>query len=389
MNAHTWVGVADGPFAATQAARLDRVVGVGESAAFLAPMSIDVLDEPELVDVLRRLGITTLGAYAALPAPDVLARFGALGLATHRLASGLDERPPSTQPPPDDLTVAAELDPPAERVEAAAFVARGLADQLHQRLGALGSSCTRLLVGAETEHGERHERLWRSEGAGAAQPLTPGAVADRVRWQLDGWLNGTSAQRPTAGITRIWLTPDEVGSARGRLLGFWGSDPAAADRAVRAVTRAQGLLGIDAIAVPERRGGRSPAEAVGLVPAAAVDLTDRNDHATDAPWPGRVPDPSPATVHPEPISVDVLDARGRRVAVSGRGEPSAPPAHLVFDGERPHAVVAWAGPWPVDERWWDPDAHRRRARFQIVTTDSTARLLAVEGGRWWLEATYD
>jgi protein ImuB len=383
------VGIADGPFAATQAAHRGEVVGVGGSAAFLAPLPIDVLDHPELVDVLRRLGLTTLGDYAALPASDVLARFGAEGMATHRLASGLDERPPSTQPPPADLTVAAELDPPAERVDTAAFVARGLADELHRRLGALGSSCTRVLVGAETEHGERHERLWRSEGAGTARPLTAGAIADRVRWQLDGWLNGTSAHRPTAGITRIWLAPDEVGPATGRLLGFWGSDPAAADRAVRAVTRVQGLLGIDAIAVPERRGGRSPAEAVALVPAAAVDLSDRGHPTISAPWPGRIPDPSPATVHHEPLPVDVLDARERRVGVNGRGEPSAPPARLVLDGQRPASIVAWAGPWPVDERWWDPDTHRRRARFQVVTEDGTARLLVLEGGRWWLEATYD
>ena len=58
-------------------------------------------------------------------------------------------------------------------------------------------------------------------------------------------------------------------------------------------------------------------------------------------------------------------------------------------GERWAPVVAWAGPWPVDERWWDPPAHRRRARAQVVTADGTARLLALEGGRWWVEATYD
>jgi protein ImuB len=52
-------------------------------------------------------------------------------------------------------------------------------------------------------------------------------------------------------------------------------------------------------------------------------------------------------------------------------------------------VVAWAGPWPLDERWWDPAAARRRARFQIVTADGLARLLTLEGGRWSVEATYD
>jgi protein ImuB len=51
--------------------------------------------------------------------------------------------------------------------------------------------------------------------------------------------------------------------------------------------------------------------------------------------------------------------------------------------------VAWAGPWPVDERWWDPVAHRRRARFQMLDETGVARLAVVEAGQWWVEADYD
>lgn len=400
------VGVADGPFAATLAARAAHttrasggvlVVPSGESGSFVAPLPLATLDRPELVDVLGRLGMRTLGDFAALPATDVLARFGGDGLLAHRLASGCDERPPATDPPPLDLTVSAELDPPAERVEAAAFVARGLADELHQRLSARGSSCTRLLIGAETEHGERLERLWRAEQAGAAGRLSAGAIADRVRWQLDGWLTGTTrapnGDVPTAGITRLWLVPDDIVPSSGRLLGFWGSDTAAADRAVRAVSRVQGLLGPEAVVVPEWRGGRSPVEQVTTVPAALVDLADERPAArrswVSAPWPGRVPDPAPSTVHPEPIAAEVLGSDGVAVAVSGRGDVSLPPAALRVGNGQPLAIAAWAGPWPVDERWWDAAVHRRRARFQVVTVDGVARLLAIEGGRWWVEATYD
>ena len=85
----------------------------------------------------------------------------------------------------------------------------------------------------------------------------------------------------------------------------------------------------------------------------------------------------------------MLDAAGVPVAVSGRGEPSAPPATLSVSVASPTGVVAWAGPWPVEERWWDPPAARRRARFQLVTADGVARLVALESGRWWIEATYD
>lgn len=418
------VGVADGRFAATLAARhrsgnpavarhpaawrgrgreaggsvATTVVPPGGSPAFLAPLPVRELAEPggpagpELVDVLERLGIRTLGDLAALPLPEVVGRFGAEGRAAHRLASGLDERPPATAPPPDDLTLAAEIDPPAERVEAAAFVARGLADELQRRLAARGSACTRLVVGAETEHGETHERVWRTEGT-----FTPLAIAERVRWQLDGWLH-VGAHRPTGALTRLWLAPDEIVPAGGRQLAFSAGGPGAVDpveageRVARSLARVQGLLGAEAVRVPEWRGGRGPAERVDLVPVAATDVTEprpaaRRDHVR-APWPGLVPDPAPATVHDPPLPAEVLDAAGRPVRVDGRGEVSAPPATVAAGGQRDE-VVAWAGPWPYDERWWDPGRHRRRARLQVATAGGAAHLLAVEGGRWWVEATYD
>jgi protein ImuB len=93
------------------------------------------------------------------------------------------------------------------------------------------------------------------------------------------------------------------------------------------------------------------------------------------------------------------------VRVSGRGEVDAAPATVTVpaavDGSARSArgpaswatatatVAAWAGPWPCDERWWDLSAHRRRARLQVTTTGGVAYLLAVEAGRWTVEATYD
>lgn len=386
------VGVADGPFAAVRAARRGAagvVVPPGRSRAFLAPAPVRALDDGSpaaaaLVDVLARLGIVTLGDLAALPRADLVARFGWPGERAHRLASGEDPRLPDTRPPPPDLTVAVELDPPADRVERAAFAAKRLADDLHGRLADRGLACTRVVVTAETEHGERRERVWRHEGA-----LTVAAMAERVRWQLEGWLGGSAATRPTAGVTRLVLAPDEVGAARGRQLGFWGGETAGAERAARALARVDGLLGPGAATVPERRGARHPDEAVVLVAAEAVDLAQRTVSPDEAaPWPGRLPRPMPAVVLADRRRVGVVDRHGRPVAVNGRGLASAAPARVDL-GAGDQEVVGWAGPWPVDERWWDADTHRRRARLQVLTAAGTAHLLALESGAWWLEATYD
>jgi protein ImuB len=168
-------------------------------------------------------------------------------------------------------------------------------------------------------------------------------------------------------LVLLRLTPDEVGPDDGRQLGFWGGDRAAAERAARALARVQGVLGPESVVTATLIGGRGPFEQARLIPwGDAPDAAGRHPFAEGTaapPWPGRIPPPAPATVHPVP-----------RPAVAG--QPSAD-------------VVAWAGPWPVDERWWDPAAHRRRARNQIVTADGAAYLLVVEGGRWAVEAAYD
>lgn len=89
------------------------------------------------------------------------------------------------------------------------------------------------------------------------------------------------------------------------------------------------------------------------------------------------------------MPAEVVDATGACVQVTGRGFCSAEPTRLSVDGGPWCELVGWAGPWPVDERWWDPPEHRRRARFQLLAGGGAAHLAAVEGGRWWIEATYD
>ncbi|MEO6701238.1 MAG: DNA polymerase Y family protein, partial [Jatrophihabitantaceae bacterium] len=349
--------------------------------------------------LLVRLGLRTLGAFAALPAPDVLARFGPDAALAHRLARGLDERPLQVRVPPPDFAVQVELDPPATRVDTAAFAAKSLADDLYRRLARLGLACTRIAVEAETEHGECLSRLWRHEGT-----LTPAAMSERVRWQLDGWLGGTAGAgvpMPTAGLSLLRLVPDQVVPDAGRQAGFWGGADEAAARAARATARVQGMLGPEAVVTAVRSGGRGPAEQVTMVAWGDVREPSRSP---GPPWPGRLPPPAPATVFAEPRPAEVVDAGGRPVGVTGRFIVTEAPAHLSVgggdgsggDGGGPGRrggadVVAWAGPWPVDERWWDPESARQLARMQLVDATGRAYLVCFDlaAQRWLLEGIYD
>ena len=410
------VGVADGGFAAMLAARAAEpgaayVVSPGESSGFLAPWPVAVLEGPEpgeaaeLADLLVRLGLRTLGAFAALPDGAVLGRFGAAGARAHRLARGADEATASPAPPPPELIETAELDPPAVHVETAAFAAKALAEQLMARLGILGLACTRVTIEAETERGERLTRCWRHEGA-----LTPAALAARVRWQLEGWLtaavgdDGSVDDLATSGLVLLRLVPDEVLPATGRQLGFWGGDPAAADRAGRVLARVQGMLGHPAVVTAVPQGGSTPGERVRWVPWGDPREPARVLDAVPAPganvrevppWPGAIPAPAPARVFEPPPPAELLDAAGEVVTVSGRGDASAPPARLrcaALPG-RGGEIAAWAGPWAHDARWWDRRARTRRAYWQVLVAapdgERVACLVAVTAGHAALEAIYD
>ncbi|GIF11900.1 DNA polymerase Y family protein [Actinoplanes teichomyceticus] len=540
-------GVADGVFAAGIAARDGRIVEPGRTPAFLAGVPVEALDRPGLTDLLRRLGVKTLGEFAALPAGDVLTRFGFDGALAHRLARGADHRPLAVRQPPPDLAVTETYDEPLDRVDTAAFAGRVLAERLHERLAGHGLACTRLGVEAVTADGQELHRVWRHDGL-----LTAAAIAERVRWQLDGWLTGarrSGPARPTAGLVRLSLIPDGLLAHAGLQPGLWGDAGAERDRAHRALSRVQGLLGPEAVVTPVLGGGRSGDDQVRLVPwgdertpsrpaaphpdpipglvtvpvldhAVAPDLPPtpaprrfpvpaptgltstgpalerarpggraerteagrlasvshlrpvlasepaparepgseprpaavrpgpaavrpgpaavrpetaaafpgpaaaRPDLITDGdpgagsgvppghpdpahppgtavrgrkarrppllpPWPGRLPRPSPALVLPEPIPAVVHDETGLPVGVSARLELTGTPTTLTVDRSAPLPIAGWAGPWPIDERWWAPGEARRRARFQMSLADGRALLLSLAAGRWTVEAIYD
>jgi len=421
--------------------------------AFAATTEDAVGQTDALVDLLHRLGLRRLGQLAALPAADVHARFGRLGSWAHVLARGEDERPPVRRRPEADLEVTTELDPPVDRVDTATFAGRRLADELHAMLVARSLTCGRLEIAARTDEGVDLVRTWRTDlgGWGGLSParitdrirwqleswLTTTAVAtarsralddparrrgaparrpvggqqaagtrrshdarwsddvrgsDDARWSHDAaWADDARVaheadETPPVTLVRLSVTALDVapaGAEQGRL---WGGPSGGDLRAHRAMDRVQAILGGGGLLVATVQGGRDVREQVQVRPwgeQGAVPL------AIDRPWPGRLPAPAPATVLPEPETVQVQDAAGRPVGLDVRAGLRGDPSWVVWGPGRRSRVLGWAGPWVLTGRWWSGDDVRPRAHVQMTFDDEPAALLVATADGWTCEARYD
>lgn len=400
------VGVADGRLAAITAARLAHrgglyredgheagagpqrwwhAVPLGGSPAFLSGLPVGWLStlgetSADMVDLFVRLGLDTLGSLARLATSDALARFGREGAHAVQLARGVDRRLPHVTDPPEQRDYTHTFDEPVHHLDPAVFAAKQCADRMASDLAAVGQVCVEMHVAIESDHGDTSERTWYHPHG-----LTATAMVDRVRWQIDRWVRQHG--EVTGGVALLRLAP--VGLARndGVQTGLWGGRSLADQHAARAIARLGALAGVDAVCVPTWVGGRTSGERYEWLPAALVDLDDPASRFADRdePWPGAFPAPRPALTCGE--QVDVLDADGRPIVVGGRGEISAAPV-TIMRGKRAWRVANWAGPWPLDQGWWEAGRHRRMARMQVVLETGEAWLVAVEKQIWSISAQY-
>ncbi|MFV1971843.1 MAG: hypothetical protein ACC683_12685, partial [Acidimicrobiia bacterium] len=339
------IGLAAGPFAAYQATRRTTrskpIHIVVDDAAFIRNLDVASLGSDDLAATFRWLGITTLGAVAELPRDAIVTRFGRVGLEAHRRAQGLD-RNVAPRDIPQDPTVVSHFDPPIEDFEQAAFAARNLAQRLVGNLSPYGVAPHRVVVTAIAADGTERERTWRS-----ADPFTERSLAERVRWQLRSWIEGVSAGI-RGGLVTLRLEPTDL-SGSGRQMAL-EDDAKGLEETQRVFMEVQAIAGQGNLLIANPQGGRDPGEQMSWTRWGEEESTPQRD--PEAPWPGRIPSPSPALVPPEPVPFEVIWVEGipDQVRLASRWVP----------------VLSWAGPWRRLGRWWDqeePSDH-----YQIVTS---------------------
>ncbi|MHA3684610.1 DNA polymerase Y family protein [Leucobacter sp. HY1908] len=393
----TCVGVADGLFAAEQAARAPRgdashavtVIPAGAARAFLAPLPVARAAPGPLATTLQGLGIHTLGALAALPEDAVRQRFGVDGIAAHRHALALGPQHGSdvrARTPPRELATEAEFEPPLNAGAQLTEAASGTVARFFASLHEAGLVCTGLRIELTDDTGARHERVWSHPSR-----FTEEDLLDRVRWQAEGGTPGLTAgaapgeERGGAGIVHLKITPTHTG--RAQLSELWGAE---SDERVRHHLRGIQLAhGQGSVVTASLGGGRLTARRQQFTPwghASRASPSDTARGTAGLPWPGA--GPAPTLVFPTPLPVTLVGATGVPVRLNEEDLLTTDPALFSVLAPPMNApVIAWSAPWPLRERWWVDTPPR--ARLQVVTASGSAWLLVHEADRWFAEGRYD
>ena len=372
----------------------------------------------QALDVLRRWGIRTLGALAALPAVELSSRLGPLGPRWQHAARGEDLAPLVPLVPDEPFDASLELEWPIEGLEPLSFVLGRVLEPLAVRLERADRGAAVLHTELRLTTRVTHTRTLQLP-APMRDPKTlrtlilldleshpPTAAIDRVvvrveptpgrivQWSLLERAQPSTEQVSTL-IARLSALMGESHVGSPALVDSWR--PGAFEMKPFGGARNAGLEGAGLGTRGSGLGhGVSASRADQLFSGTRSEQIEVGAVSADAVFPSPEPRvPSPCSVAfrrfrlPVPARVTLQDGWPIRLTPDRRG---------ISGG----AVVDSAGPWRTSGHWWDESAGDAsgstsratpwdRDEWDVVLADgvSCRVFLEREVGQWFVEGTFD
>lgn len=296
-------------------------IAPGNECDALAPLPLEVLDvSSQHTEIFALWGIRTLGALAALPECELIARIGQEGRRLRQLARGELTHHFVPHEVAFELQERIELDTPVEQLDSLLFVIGHMLEQLILRATARVLALASVTITLLLEGGTTHVRTVR--------PALP--TNDRPLWikllHLD-----LEAYPPLAAIVTVTLIA-EPGSASKVQLGLFSPQLPEPMRLDVTLARIRALVGDECVGSPV--------------------LRDTNQPDSFRLEPFRVPSSHISSSATGNSSAAMRQLRPpERASVTLRARQ---PASFVFRQCRYKVIYAY-GPWLAEGDWWSSD----------------------------------
>lgn len=285
--------------------------------------------DPELRDVLDKLGVRTVGAFVSLPAAGIRKRFGPEAHRLHRRAAGDLSLPLQPRPTVEPLARHLDLESPETDIHRLLFFIKHSLDPLLSTLASRQQALTGLEIRLRLETGAGAPCEVYSERIRTAAPtLDVRQILNLVHLRFEGCAL-------SSGVTEIELGVTSTRAPREQLRLFRQQsrrDLAAADRAL---ARIRAEFGEGAVVRACLAEGHLPEAKFAWQPLE------------------RVVRPVPKPVEVRPL-VRRLFTRPHRLPLRPRHEPDG----WLLRGAQHGQVVRLHGPHVVSGGWWRTPVHR-------------------------------
>jgi protein ImuB len=359
------IGIAANPALAVQATYGDGPINfVRDARKFWSGLSIQhFCSSAEILEVLRKWGITTVAGFLALGKDKIAERLGVEGVHLFEGARAEKIRPLNLTAPRKVYEEFFEFENPVETLEPLLFIVRRFLDQLTRRVE-LGSLVIQdLTVSLKLESGTAQDRTLKIPA-----PTRDIEVLFRI---VHNYLETVRTPSAVIGIS-MRAQPCPAETQQFQLFETAVRDP---NRFYETIGRLDALLGADRIGTPVLRDSFKP-EDFALEPIAAHSAS------------------SAAHAHQQSTTFDDTAPFARGLLLR-RFRPPLPSTVKLQEGQptsvrnaRFHAsVVRSAGPFRISGNWWEN--LWAREEWDIETKQGDLLRLIRENNEWLVEGAYD
>jgi protein ImuB len=325
----------------------------------------------DTADLLRQLGIETIGQLLPLPRESLAARFGDGLLRRLDQFTGTASEVVAPHRALAPLLAGCAFEQPTTDLTVLTHALAGLSEQLARALAARDEGAVLLVCLLKYAQGETAPlRIGLME---------PTACAQQWMELLDLHLETLKLADEVTGAELRVTVAGRLGQRQGELFADeWPTDP---HQLALLVNRLSSRLGDEQVLRPELRASPMPERAARYVPAMeGRDKETRRQGNKGRSRRKHSPCPitaRPLLVYPEPHTVDVVSVA-----------PSGPPEFIWHESRREHVAQHW-GPERIETLWWRGRSVRRD--YYRIATESGSHLWIfrrLRDGRWFLHGMF-